>query len=61
MPAMFGRKRAKKVPQAEIEQVATASPGAYQHYELPTFHGRSRKVIVYTTDANGKVIKTPRK
>jgi hypothetical protein len=62
IPAMFRGKRPKQQqePEAEVQQLA-ASPNGYQHFELPTFHGRKRKVIVYTTDAKGKVIKTPRR
>jgi hypothetical protein len=70
MPAMFRGKRTKQQePQAEAEAPSQpqsepqpmVSANGYQHFELPTFHGRTRKVIVYTTDAKGKVIKTPRR
>jgi hypothetical protein len=57
---MFRGKRSKQAPPAEVQQLAT-SPNGYQHFELPTFHGRTRKIIVYTTDAAGRVIKTPKR
>lgn len=34
------------------------STSGYQITELPTFHGRKRKVVVYRSDANGKIIKS---
>lgn len=37
------------------------SSNGYQRVELPTFHGRQRKVVVYTSDPSGKIIKTLRK
>lgn len=63
---MFGRKRAKESSKQPDAQAAPSAPmptssGGYQITELPTFHGRHRKVIVYTTDANGKIIKKIKK
>jgi len=62
---MFGRKRGKESsdqPQAQgAPAPARTSSGGYQITELPTFHGRQRKVVVYTTDAKGKIIKTFKK
>jgi len=58
---MFGRKREKKSPEAQPEASQpqqVVSSGGYVSTELPTFHGRTRKVTVYTSDANGKIIKT---
>lgn len=63
---MFGRKRAKdSSPQPDAQAAPSApmrtSSGGYQITELPTFHGRKRKVVVYTSDRNGKIIKTFKK
>ncbi len=63
---MFGRKRAKESSKQPDAQAAPSAPtqtssGGYQITELPTFHGRQRKVVVYTTDAKGKIIKTFKK
>lgn len=44
-----------QAPQPQQRQV---SSGGYMRTELPTFHGRQRKVVVYTSDAGGKIIKT---
>jgi hypothetical protein len=58
---MFRSKRnQQQAPQAEAES-RPVSTGGYQVTELPTFHGRKRKVVVYTSDANGKIIKTFKK
>jgi len=55
---MFNRKKQKDAaPQVEVQQRPVSS-GGYVSSELPTFHGRTRKVVVYTSDANGKIIKT---
>jgi hypothetical protein len=57
---MFRKKAAKEAPSQPTAQ-ANPTPtysGGYQVTELPTFHGRKRKVVVYTSDANGKIIKT---
>jgi hypothetical protein len=56
---MFRSKRNKEQaapPQAAPQ--AQVSANGYQVTELPTFHGRKRKVVVYTSDAQGKIIKT---
>lgn len=53
---MFGAKRAKQAPQAEVDHNQTDANG-YQRVELPTFHGRARKVVVYTSDPQGRIIK----
>ncbi len=60
---MFRRKARKEAaPQADAQPapMPTSSNG-YQITELPTFHGRQRKVVVYTSDASGKIIKTFKK
>ena len=60
---MFRRKPAKEAsPQPDAPQAAprTSSAG-YEVTELPTFHGRKRKVVVYTSDGSGKIIKTFKK
>lgn len=58
--AMFRRNRAKEAPQQAQSQPAPmpTSSNGYLPVELPTFHGRKRKVVVYTSDANGRIIKT---
>ena len=53
---MFRAKRAKQAPQAEVDHNHTDANG-YQRVELPTFHGRTRKVVVYTSDPQGRIIK----
>lgn len=59
---MFRSKRNKQqAPQAETESRPTTGANGYQVTELPTFHGRTRKVVVYTSDASGKIIKTFKK
>ena len=64
---MFRRKRAKEAPpQADVAQAPppptqrTNSAG-YVVTEIPTYHGLKRKVVVYTSDANGRIIKTYKK
>jgi hypothetical protein len=68
MPAMaFGRKRKEAAPQQQSAP-QSASPGTpWQSYsgnggymvtELPYYDKGKRKVVVYTSDANGKIIKT---
>jgi len=55
--AMFKRKKQKDAaPEVEVRQVPSSS-GGYVTSELPTFHGRERKVVVYTSDASGRIIK----
>ena len=75
MPAMaFGRKRKEKAPQQQEQQQSapqSAQPGTpWQSYngtggytvtELPYYDKGKRKVVVYTSDANGKIIKTFKK
>jgi hypothetical protein len=55
---MFRKKRSNEAPPQSDAQAAPRMSGGYQVTELPTFHGRKRKVVVYTSDANGKIIKT---
>jgi len=60
---MFGSKRKSRkeaTPPAEAAQTPVSS-GGYVSSELPTFDGRTRKVVVYTSDANGKIIKKIKK
>jgi len=61
---MFGSKRKKEskdaAPAAPVAQTPVSS-GGYVRSELPTFHGRQRKVVVYTSDAQGRIVKTFRK
>ena len=61
---MFRKKRAQEAAapqQSEPQAAPRTSAGGYQITELPTFHGRKRKVVVYTSDGNGKIIKTFKK
>ncbi len=55
---MFRRKTANEAPSQPTTQAASTYSGGYQRVELPTFHGRKRKVVVYTSDSSGKIIKT---
>ena len=70
MPTMaFGRKR----KEAPLQQSAPSSPssstpwqsyqgnGGYMVTELPYYDKGKRKVIVYTSDSTGKIIKTFKK
>jgi hypothetical protein len=73
MPSMFGRKRSKEAPQqSQAPQSApsagSSSPwqsydgkGGYVVTELPYYDKGKRKVIVYTSDPSGKIIKTFKK
>ncbi|HEV2759632.1 MAG TPA: hypothetical protein VGV86_08720 [Acidimicrobiales bacterium] len=59
---MFRRKPKEASPQSDAPRAAPrASSGGYEVTELPTFHGRNRKVVVYTSDGSGKIIKTFKK
>lgn len=61
---MFRAKRNKQAPQVEAPEqqpVATTTANGYNRVELPTFVGRKRKVVVYTSDAQGRIIKTIKK
>lgn len=60
---MFRRKTVKEAPQQSDAPQAAApvSSGGYQITELPTFHGRKRRVVVYKSDGTGKIIKTFKK
>lgn len=62
IPAMFGSKRKKQQQEQQPEQApqpteAPRSVGGYVVTELPTFHGRERRVVVYTSDSSGKIVK----
>jgi hypothetical protein len=64
----FGRKRKEAPLQQQQSAPQSASPsspwqtyagsGGYMVTELPYYDKGKRKVIVYTSDANGKIIKT---
>ncbi|MDQ4070416.1 MAG: hypothetical protein M3203_13250 [Actinomycetota bacterium] len=66
---MFRRNRNKQEASAQADMPETAppaapqasSPGGYVPFELPTYHKGKRKVVVYTSDANGRIIKTFKK
>ena len=71
MPTMaFGRKRKEAAPQQQQQQPTPQSAsqpgtpwqsysggGGYTVTELPYYDKGKRKVVVYTSDANGKIIK----
>ena len=68
LAGMFRSKRKKEQQEQQASQPAQAQPpppqpsaGGYVVTELPTFHGRHRKVVVYTSDGSGKIIKTFKK
>lgn len=60
--AMFRRKKAQADAPAQVEMPPqqtgpmTGSNG-YIVTEVPTYHGLKRKVVVYTSDANGRIVK----
>lgn len=65
--AMFRSKRNKQVSESaagEEQAQPMAQPqgqmssNGYTRVELPTFHGRTRKVVVYTSDAQGRIVKS---
>ena len=62
---MFRRKKAKEEAPTQVEtpQQSGPMPGSngYQVVELPTYHGLKRRVVVYTTDANGRIVKRYKK
>lgn len=70
MPTMaFGRKR-KEAPQQSAPPSSPQSSSPWQSYqgnggyvttELPYYDKGKRKVIVYTSDPSGKIIKTFKK
>jgi surface antigen len=68
MPTMaFGRKR-KEAPQQQQSAPPAGSSSPWQSYgggaggyvvtELPYYDKGKRKIMVYTSDASGKIIKT---
>lgn len=65
--AMFRSTRNKQVsesaageqqPEPMAQPQAQMSSNGYMRVELPTFHGRTRKVVVYTSDAQGRIVKS---
>jgi hypothetical protein len=63
---MFRRKpKAQQAPPAQVQMPEQSGPrvgsNGYQVVELPTYHAGKRKVVVYTSDASGKIIKTFKK
>ena len=66
---MFRRKKASNeesapsdaAPTSNIDSVSRPGPNGYVITELPVYHGLKRKVVVYTSDANGRIIKTYKK
>jgi hypothetical protein len=64
---MFRRNRSKaqEAQPAQVQMPEQSAPrtgaGGYQVVEIPTYHGGKRKVVVYTSDASGKIIKSIRK
>lgn len=62
MPAMaFGRKRSKDAPSQSVPWQTSPGAGGYVVSELPYYEKGKRKVVVYTSDSTGKIIKTFKK
>ena len=66
LAGMFRSKRRKQQQEQQASQPTQAPPpqpsaGGYVVTELPTFHGRHRKVVVYTSDGSGRIIKSFKK
>lgn len=68
--AMFRSKRNKQAspseagdqqPQQMAQPQGQMGSNGYTRVELPTFHGRTRKVVVYTSDGQGRIIKSFKK
>ena len=61
---MFRRMNKNEAP-AQAENAAPPQPmtsqGGYVVTELPTYHGGKRKVVVYTSDASGRIVKSYKK
>jgi hypothetical protein len=66
-PMAFGRKRKQTAPLQQSAPASSQSSSPWQSYqgnggyvvtELPYYDKGKRKVIVYTSDASGKIIKT---
>ncbi len=63
--AMFRRKRTNaeeaRPAEAQVEMPQQSGPmtgqNGYQVVELPTYHAGKRRVVVYTSDATGKIVK----
>ncbi|MGH9265931.1 MAG: hypothetical protein ACRD1D_14675 [Acidimicrobiales bacterium] len=62
---MFRRKRtSENAAPAQVDMppsAPTTGPGGYQVVELPTYHKGKRRVVVYRSDASGRIIKTFKK
>ena len=59
---MFRRKKAQaQEGPTQVEMPQQSAPmtnsGGYVVTEVPTYHGLKRKVVVYTSDANGRIVK----
>ena len=55
---MFRKRKQAAESQPSPEPQRQVNSGGYVSSEVPTFHGRHRKVVVYTSDSSGKIIKT---
>ena len=62
---MFRRKKAQAETETQAQMPQQSAPqttsGGYVVTEVPTYHGLKRKVVVYTSDANGRIIKKYKK
>ena len=60
---MFRRKKPQEAApqQTDAASQPPTSQGGYQVVELPTYHKGKRKVVVYRSDASGRIIKTFKK
>jgi hypothetical protein len=69
----FGRKRSREAPQQQSApqsapsgsstpwQTYAGGSGGYMITEVPYYDKGKRKIVVYTSDASGKIIKTFKK
>jgi queuine/archaeosine tRNA-ribosyltransferase len=61
---MFRRKNKEASAQSDstpAPAMPMTSSGGYVVTELPTYHAGKRKVVVYTSDAQGRIVKTFKK
>lgn len=59
---MFRRKSKETSAQADPgPPVATTNRAGYVVTEVPTYHSGKRKIVVYTSDAQGRIVKSYKK
>ncbi len=65
--AMFRRKNKEEAsapaetPETPAPSAPTTSRGGFVVTELPTYHAGKRKIVVYTSDASGRIVKSFKK